>query len=78
MFKLILSFLIIVIFFMSLSKKRLKDSKKDIVYIAKGSKKYHKEDCSFIYERGEAIERQTAVNKGFLPCKTCKPDEATE
>lgn len=74
MLKIILSFLVIIVFFLLLAKARSRNSKRKIVYITSACKKYHREDCHFILGEHEPIEIQTAIDKGYLPCKVCNPN----
>ncbi len=62
---------IIVCFFFNRGSSKLKE---DIVYISPSSKKYHTKECPFIAGREEVISKNVAIDKGYLPCKSCKPD----
>ncbi len=47
---------------------------KDIVYITKSGKKYHRTTCRTIKKSKKTeITRQDAVKKGYTACKVCKP-----
>lgn len=45
------------------------------VYVTKAGKKYHKESCK-VLKRSKiriGMSRKEAKEKGFTPCKVCKP-----
>lgn len=44
------------------------------VYITKTGKKYHSENCSSLSSSKKSIELSEALDKGYTPCKNCKPD----
>lgn len=43
------------------------------VYIAKTSKKYHRDTCSYLKKSKIEISRQDAI-KYYKACRVCKPD----
>ena len=46
------------------------------VYATKNGKKYHKEDCRLIKNKGaEKISKTEAVTKGLEPCSKCFKEE---
>ena len=48
---------------------------KDIVYITKNGKKFHRSICRTLARSKKkiAISRQDAIKKGYTPCKACNP-----
>lgn len=48
------------------------------VYVTKSGKKYHTANCSSLSSSKIAIDLKEAVEKGYTPCKKCKPDEKLE
>lgn len=50
-----------------------KSNKNDIVYITNTGDRYHRAGCRFL-ESKAPINREDAINRGYTPCKTCKPD----
>lgn len=50
-----------------------KSNKDNIVYITNTGNRYHRESCRFL-ESKVPIDREEAINRGYSPCKTCKPD----
>ena len=48
-------------------------SSKDVVYVTKSGKKYHKENCSSLKSEKTEIAKQEALDKGFTACKVCNP-----
>jgi len=48
---------------------------KDIVYITKSGKKFHRSICRTLKrsKNKTAISRQDAVKKGYTACKACNP-----
>ena len=50
-----------------------KSDKNDIVYITNTGDRYHRAGCRFL-ESKVPINREDAINRGYTPCKTCKPD----
>ena len=49
----------------------LKDT--DTAYITKYGKKYHRDNCSYLYKSKIAIIVGDAKQKGYTPCSLCKP-----
>ena len=48
------------------------------VYATKNGKKYHKEDCRLIKNKGaEKITKKEALAKGLEPCGKCFKDEVS-
>ena len=48
------------------------------VYVTKRGKKYHKEDCLLIKNKGaEKITKKEAVEKGLTPCQRCFNEEVS-
>lgn len=48
------------------------------VYVTKRGKKYHKEDCLLIKNKGaEQISKKEAIEKGLTPCRKCFNDEVS-
>jgi len=47
--------------------------KDTIVYITKTGEKYHTEKCSSVRSSKIAIELGEAVERGYQPCRICKP-----
>jgi len=47
---------------------------KDVVYITKTGKKFHRSNCRTL-KKSKRIEisRQEAIKKGYKACKVCKP-----
>lgn len=45
------------------------------VYVTKTGKKYHNENCSSLSSSKISIDLSEAIDKGYTPCKKCKPDE---
>ncbi|MEI0518059.1 hypothetical protein [Brachyspira murdochii] len=45
----------------------------NIVYITKTGKKYHIQNCRTIKGEAYKISLSEAKNKGYTPCKVCKP-----
>lgn len=48
------------------------------VYITKSGKKYHTENCSSLSSSKKSIDLNEALDKGYTPCKKCKPDNKLE
>jgi len=48
-------------------------SEKDIVYITKSGRKYHRAGCSYLGRSSIPISRREAEARGYLPCSRCKP-----
>ncbi len=49
------------------------------VYVTKNGKKYHKEDCRLIKNKGaEKISKKDAVGKGLVPCLKCFKEESSQ
>jgi hypothetical protein len=48
---------------------------RDIVYITKSGKKFHRAICRTLRRSKKkiAISRQDAIKKGYTPCKACNP-----
>ncbi|HHY41549.1 MAG TPA: MBL fold metallo-hydrolase [Thermoanaerobacterales bacterium] len=58
------------------TSKKSQPAKKDItVYITKTGKKYHLEECNLIRDNKIPIKLSEAKEKGYEPCKTCKPPQ---
>lgn len=56
--------------------ERTNQSAKDLtVYITKTGKKYHMEECNLLRESKTPVELSKAKEKGYEPCKTCKPPQ---
>ena len=43
------------------------------VYITKTGEKYHIETCRFLSKSSFAIQLSDAIEKGYDPCKVCRP-----
>lgn len=43
------------------------------VYVTKTGKKYHNSDCSSLSSSSFSLTLEEANNKGYTPCKRCKP-----
>ena len=46
----------------------------DLVYVTRYGKRYHRPDCQFARNAGEAVTREDAGKQGKTPCKICKPE----
>lgn len=49
------------------------DLAKITVYITKSGTKYHRADCRHLRKSGQALSLNDALDKGYEPCKSCKP-----
>jgi len=49
------------------------DSNQIVVYITKSGEKYHREGCQHLRKSARSIPLSEAVEKGYEPCKRCKP-----
>ena len=48
------------------------------VYVTKHGKKYHKEECPLIKNKGaEGIAKKDALEKGLAPCQKCFSNEVS-
>jgi len=45
----------------------------ETVYITKSGTKYHRASCRFLSKSKIAISRKEAEERGYTPCKVCKP-----
>ena len=45
------------------------------VYVTKTGKKYHSENCSSLSSSKKSIGLSEAIDKGYTPCKKCKPEQ---
>ncbi len=45
----------------------------DTVYITRTGSKYHRTNCSYLRKSKTAITREEAIERGYEPCKRCKP-----
>ncbi|MFQ3547095.1 MAG: thermonuclease family protein [Termitinemataceae bacterium] len=43
------------------------------VWITPTGKKYHRETCSIIKDKGQAVSLEEALQRGLEPCSLCKP-----
>lgn len=46
------------------------------VYVTKSGKKYHNENCRYLTNGTVAIDLSEAANRGYSPCKVCKPPQS--
>lgn len=49
-----------------------------IVYVTKSGKKYHRKTCHHLRKSSRAITLAEALEKGYTPCRSCKPPPVTE
>lgn len=49
------------------------DLAKITVWITKSGTKYHRADCRHLRKSGQALSLKDALEKGYEPCKSCKP-----
>jgi hypothetical protein len=49
------------------------DSPATTVYITKSGKAYHRESCTTLKKSKIQITLGEAVERGFVPCKICRP-----
>jgi endonuclease YncB( thermonuclease family) len=47
------------------------DAEKDIVYVTKTGKKYHRSGCSFLSKSSAPIKIEDAKARGYTPCSKC-------
>ncbi len=58
--------------FLATSKNQ--EKKKEVyAYITKTGKKYHKGNCRYLKKSKIKITLEEACNRGYTPCKVCKP-----
>jgi hypothetical protein len=43
------------------------------VYVTKTGKKYHTENCKYVQNGSSNISLESAIAKGYEPCKVCHP-----
>jgi hypothetical protein len=48
-------------------------SKEQTVFVTRTGKKYHRDGCQYLRQSKRKIELSSAINKGFTPCKVCRP-----
>lgn len=48
-------------------------SSKEVVYVTKSGKKYHKDGCDSLSKSKIEINKEDAEKKGYEPCKKCNP-----
>jgi|TARA_B100001971_G_C17973137_1_gene423451 competence protein ComEC len=52
---------------------QLGDYKNQSVFVTKTGKKYHRDNCRYLKSSKREIELSAALDKGYTPCKVCKP-----
>ena len=57
------------------SSDKQPEPKSNIVYITNTGSKYHLSDCRHLSKSKIEIKKDKAINKGYEPCKVCKPSE---
>ena len=48
-------------------------SKEQTVFVTRTGKKYHRDGCQYLRQSKRKIELSKAINKGYAPCKVCRP-----
>ena len=48
-------------------------NKEQTVFVTRTGKKYHRDGCQYLRQSKRKIELSSAINKGFTPCKVCRP-----
>ncbi len=48
-------------------------AKKDLVHITNTGTKYHRAGCRYLSKSDIPIEQSDAIERGYEPCKVCKP-----
>ena len=47
--------------------------KEQTVFVTRTGKKYHRDGCQYLRQSKRKIELSAAINKGYTPCKVCRP-----
>ena len=43
------------------------------IFVTRTGKKYHRDGCQYLRQSKKKIEISAALNKGYTPCKVCRP-----
>jgi len=54
-------------------QKPNEEASQEIVYITKSGSKYHRQGCRYLSKSMIPISLKEAKERGYLPCKVCKP-----
>ncbi len=57
----------------ALAKAKYSDQKEYSVYITKTGKKYHRAGCRYLRYSKYKITKSEALERGYAPCKVCRP-----
>ena len=49
------------------------DYKTQTVFVTRTGKKYHRDGCQYLRQSKRKIELSAAIDKGYTPCKVCRP-----
>lgn len=63
---------------LSVERKTPEEKKEVTVYITKTGKKYHGGSCRYLKKSKIAISLKEACERGYTPCKVCKPPRCSK
>lgn len=69
--KFLLSTFLLISFILFVTKFVLADT--DFVYVTQNGSKFHSYECNYLNSTPMKINLDTAINKGYSPCKACNP-----
>ena len=48
-------------------------NKEQTVFVTSNGKKYHRDGCQYLRQSKRQIGLSAAIDKGYTPCKVCRP-----